>query len=313
MTIYRDRPPAWLNREIERLTAQVQEAMRCGSDLIAAGEEMQCQVVEANETALCSQGMVEELNRHVQKALAEVGEAQRSLEQAKRLAVNGADVLRNASQELTGIHSRVEQAAQLNAQLQAHARQLDGMLSAIHTIAGQTKLLALNATIEAARAGEAGRGFSVVAEEVGRLATKSRETVQQVSAALRQIQQNSLQAAQVMTEGTKGIRDGLHSVRQVQQTLQSIIGQITGSASGLARSYESVQALDLGIDAVRQIAQEVAEVIARCSQTTGQAITASQLQAQLMETLLQKLLEVQSRCLHCPFPIKEDEQNALSA
>ncbi|MBM7867678.1 chemotaxis protein [Heliobacterium gestii] len=313
MTIYRDRPPAWLNEEMERLTAQVQEALRSSGDLITAGEEAQQQVAEANETALCSQGMVDELNRHVQTALSEVSEARNSLNQSRHLAVDGADRLHKAGQELTTIHSRVQEAAAITTDLQDHALQLNGMISAIDIIAGQTKLLALNATIEAARAGEAGRGFSVVAEEVGKLASKSRETAQQVSAALRQIQQNSFHAAQVMFEGSQGIHQGLTSVNQVQATLHSVVEQVASSVGRLERSHENVQSLDLGIGAVQQIAQEVAEVIARCAHTLGDSINVSQLQGQVMEQLLQMLLDVQSRCQHCPIHTKGDEQNALSA
>ena len=54
--------------------------------------------------------------------------------------------------------------------------QIDEMAKQILSITSQTNLLSLNASIEAARAGEAGRGFSIVADEIGNLANISRDT-----------------------------------------------------------------------------------------------------------------------------------------
>ncbi|WP_430536854.1 methyl-accepting chemotaxis protein [Listeria monocytogenes] len=64
--------------------------------------------------------------------------------------------------------------------LQTEAQNIHGIINTINGIASQTNLLALNAAIEAARAGDAGRGFSVVAEEVRKLSSRVEEAIKEV-------------------------------------------------------------------------------------------------------------------------------------
>lgn len=86
--------------------------------------------------------------------------------------------------QVTGLAA---EAQSKNAELAALANQVSGVVKMIQEIAGQTDMLALNATIEAARAGEAGRGFSVVAEEVKKLAKRTESATHGIRSSIQQI------------------------------------------------------------------------------------------------------------------------------
>lgn len=86
-----------------------------------------------------------------------------------------------SSQDLTLF---IKEIADFSSQTQSKILEIDGIIQVIKSISTQSNLLALNASIEAARAGEAGRGFSVVADEMGKLSKSSKESAERVTASL---------------------------------------------------------------------------------------------------------------------------------
>jgi twitching motility protein PilJ len=111
-------------------------------------------------------------------------------------------------------------------------------------------VLALNAAIQAASAGEAGRGFSVVAEEVQRLAERSGEATKQIGALVRTIQTDTHDAVAAMEKSTQGVVEGaklsdaagtaLSEIRAVSNRLADLIAEISTDAEQQARSASGV-------------------------------------------------------------------------
>jgi len=107
--------------------------------------------------------------------------------------------------------------------LKEKSRQVDEILSMIGDISEQTNLLALNASIEAARAGEAGRGFSVVAEEVRTLAEHSRRSLSDVSIIVNEFKEKTLQVETLMDDSIEKIEFGN---KILSETASSVIGML---------------------------------------------------------------------------------------
>ena len=120
----------------------------------------------------------------------------------------------------------------------------------ISDITEQTNVLALNAAIQAASAGEAGRGFSVVAEEVQRLAERSGEATKQIGAIVKTIQADTQDAVAAMEKSTTGVVEGaklsdaagqaLSEIDTVTKNLANLIQRISADSQAQAASANKV-------------------------------------------------------------------------
>ncbi|MDU4959685.1 MAG: methyl-accepting chemotaxis protein [Sporomusaceae bacterium] len=125
---------------------------------------------------------------------------------------------------------------QLGKKLLESTRQTDEIVEFIKNVAAQTNLLGLNAAIEAARVGEQGRGFSVVAEEVRKLAVASSESVARISESLKSIYTLTSTLSQMITnieENVGGQSTAIQEMAKASQSLAVIASQLTDTAKSI--------------------------------------------------------------------------------
>jgi methyl-accepting chemotaxis protein len=147
-----------------------------------------------------------------------------------RTAAGTIDERVSAADEATRtVVARAREAEDVVSAVEESLRRVAGTAQLIAGIASQTRLLALNATIEAARAGEAGRGFTVVANEVKDLAmntTESTEQIAEVIATLERDAANMANTIAAMVGGIGGIDEATGVLRGVASDQQSVVGQL---------------------------------------------------------------------------------------
>jgi twitching motility protein PilJ len=213
------------------------------TELLAASTEQLREIRETGQSVLEMAGRINEVS----------GQAQESAQVARQsltAAESGLQAVQNAIGGMNAIRDQIQDTSKRIKRLGESSQEIGEITELISDITEQTNVLALNAAIQAASAGEAGRGFSVVAEEVQRLAERSAEATKQISALVKAIQTDTQDAVAAMERSTQGVVEGaklsdnagtaLVQIDSVSRRLAELIQEISTSASREADSANVV-------------------------------------------------------------------------
>jgi twitching motility protein PilJ len=230
---------------VERVTDTTQQVEQTSTELLAASAEQLREIRDTGESVL---RMADRIN-------GVSAQAQRTADVARQ-SLQVADTGRKAVQDTIGgmnsIRDQIQDTSKRIKRLGESSQEIGEITELIGDITEQTNVLALNAAIQAASAGEAGRGFSVVAEEVQRLAERSADATRQIAALVRAIQTDTQDAVAAMERSTQGVVEGarlsdaagaaLADIDRVTRELSSLIERISSQASKEAESANVVAA-----------------------------------------------------------------------
>jgi twitching motility protein PilJ len=171
-------------------------------------------------------------------------------QQSLTASEQGALAVQNQISGMNEIRAQIQESSKRIKRLGESSQEIGEIVELISDITEQTNVLALNAAIQAASAGEAGRGFTVVAEEVQRLAERSAGATKQIEALVRAIQADTQDAVNAMEKTTQGVVEGtrlsdaagqtLAEINRVSRELASLVGNISNQTQTQSQSVSEV-------------------------------------------------------------------------
>jgi twitching motility protein PilJ len=234
----------------EQVTSASNQAQSISTELLAASQKQSREIQETGQAVL-------EMAVHITDVSKSANESAEVARQSVTAAEQGSKAVENAIKGMNEIREQIQETSKRIKRLGESSQEIGEITELISDITEQTNVLALNAAIQAASAGEAGRGFSVVAEEVQRLAERSGEATKQIGALVRTIQTDTHDAVAAMEKSTQGVVEGaklsdaagaaLSDIRRVSNQLAELIQGISSateqqatSANGVAQNIQNI-------------------------------------------------------------------------
>jgi len=260
-----------INNTAEQVNTASTAARDIATRLLTASEAQSKEIKDTGDKVLKMASQINDVSKSAGES-AKVARA--SLDAAER----GQRAVFNQIAGMNEIREQIQETAKRIKRLGESSQEIGEIVELITDITEQTNVLALNAAIQAASAGDAGRGFSVVAEEVQRLADRSAEAAKQIGALVRTIQTDTQDAVAAMEKSTQGVVEGtklsdaagnaLGDIGRVSRQLAELIERIASttndqasSAGGVAQSIERILAVtEQTSHGTRQAAQSIGQL-----------------------------------------------------
>lgn len=252
-------------------------------------------------------GNVENTSESMSRVASEISTACETIEGSSAAAMEAVDkardgeaAMKRAIDRMGVIEHTVDSSAKVVITLGERSVEIGEIVGVISGIATQTNLLALNAAIEAARAGEHGRGFSVVAEQVKKLAGESQAAAEKITELVATIRSETEQAVSSMHRGQTEVSEGSEAIEACGQAFSDLAAMSVANADKMKESVELMRDLvdsaqktlasSEGIlDASRRISNDSQTIVAATeeqSASTNEISSAAQKLAEISNALL---------------------------
>jgi len=266
------------NRMIDNLTALIGKVQESGlqvnssmTEIAATSKEQQATASEIAATTTEIGATSREISATSKELVRTMNEVSSVTEQSAALAGSGQVGITHMEGTMRHV---AEAAGSINAKLSVlneKAGNINQVVITITRVADQTNMLSLNAAIEAEKAGEFGRGFSVVATEIRRLADQTAVATYDIELTVKEIQSAVAASVMGMDKFSEEVRRGMQEVQKVGEQLSQIIQQVQEVAPRVEAVNEGMQAQATGAEQITQALSQLTEAAQQTVESLGQS------------------------------------------
>jgi twitching motility protein PilJ len=215
-----------------KVTAQLNETNRGVGSIVGSAESVLRGAETQTAEVRSATGAVKQIVDQTERVASTAQAAANAADRAEKSAADGGESVATIATAMGTLRASVQTGAKKVKSLGDRSMEITGIVGTINRIAEQTNMLALNAAIEAARAGENGRGFSVVAEEIRKLAERAAAATQEIDKLVRAIQVETQETVSAIEQQTSLVEQQGELVSRAGDALLRI-REVSGQTTGL--------------------------------------------------------------------------------
>ncbi|WP_126426180.1 methyl-accepting chemotaxis protein [Brevibacillus marinus] len=249
----------------DSLSANAEESKAAIEHMVSTNEQIAAISKESQSRTNELTGYIQHLTAEIERIATNSETVNRSANDVSQATVTGVQAMRGVLGQIEDVDRTVRDSAFIMKQLGQHSQKIGDIVDLIGEISAQTNLLALNAAIEAAQAGVYGRGFSVVAAEVRKLAEQSDDSARQIGNLLRTIQREIEDAVGAMERASQKMTESVHQVNGVadafnviDNSIRNVTEQITEVTQLITPLVDRSKQVLHSLDRLGSVAKEAA-------------------------------------------------------
>lgn len=258
----------------EKLAASTEESGASMEQIAASVNSIARGMLDNSKLVLEATDSINKVVFSAEEVAVSCGELAEESKKVQNDALNGGKSVNAVQSSVEEINQYTKEAESVINELGKLSQEIGEIIEIITGISTQTNLLSLNAAIEAARAGEAGRGFSVVAEEIRKLAAGSSEAAKDITKLITDVQSKTINAVKKMHSGASKAEEGLKMATDTNEYIRGIIDSIENIAR---KTNEISKAANQQVDISKHMNSSMANIrsITEATASSAQEMSAS--------------------------------------